>query len=103
MSSEQSSALAVTIGVSVSRLTIQEILRDCPVSKIPRNLPPHHRRLQWGKNLTHSQWKQVIFSNELCLQTKNSWYKGMWREPGTCFYPQFMQEMNNHGGSGVMI
>lgn len=104
--------LATATGTNVSARTISRRLNQVglyarkPVQCIP--LQPRHRRersrwckehIGWGQQ----EWSRVMFSDESRFTvTSDSGHQLLWRERGTRYAPQNVQERHRYG-QGVMV
>ncbi|GBN14676.1 Transposable element Tcb2 transposase [Araneus ventricosus] len=111
--SQLSRDLYAATGSRVSRVTVSKRLHKIglfarrPAVCVPLTSTNRRVRLAWcreHRDWSMDQWATVLFTDEsrFSLNT-DSRRTFIWREPGTCYLPSNVREIDPYGGRGSMV
>lgn len=100
-------------GQQISRKTVSRRLREGglyarrPVVCVPLSRQQRTARLQWcreHRNWTDRDWACTLFSDESRFSLSSDSRRQMiWREPGTAYRPENIQERDRYPTCGIMV
>ncbi|UYV84960.1 Transposase, partial [Cordylochernes scorpioides] len=108
-----SNELSSATGMRISRQTVYRRLHEGalysrrPMVCIPLTSAHRRARLNWcleHQAWTHDQWANVLFSDESRFSLSTDSRRGfIWREPGTCYHPSNIREIDSFRGGSLLV
>ncbi|GBM14601.1 Transposable element Tcb2 transposase [Araneus ventricosus] len=111
--SQLSRDLYAASGTRVSRVTVSKRLHETglfarrPAVCVALNSTNRRVRLAWcreHRDWSIDQWATVLFTDESRFSLNTDFRRTfIWREPGPCYLPSNVREIDHYGGGGLMV